>query len=249
MLNKIYIKSLAKVIMKNRGKILIILLALIFIVATHLVCSSNPVEEKYRQKWYSVSFSGVWAKGEAFYTSEYAIKTNVTFYGENIFPAKLFSQNRLEKVCENYTRTKYKRVCVNNTLGYRQVIKKTCKRVGGVSGETICEEKSYNVTTRAKQICTREQYEEQYEKCKWVRIFKKRIGCIGPNGVYTNKIGFENLEYSLDNGDWEQVPCEKDRITVTGNSIRFRLNIPFECDIPIDHFDAIRVNRDLRSEG
>ena len=186
-----------------------------------------------------VEFIGDWEEGETLYSEDYNIEDGY-FYGRDVYPLRTSTQNRREKVCEIYTKTRYKRVCTENTNGYREVKRYRCSSHGYPWSEVTCEWVTYQIPTRSKKICKRVPYEKEYKKCKWIRTNKVKIGCQNPSG-YTNQLNLENFKYSKDGINWLQVPYYNKRIYLEHTLVKFKLEIPEECSPKYNFNKAIYI--------
>ena len=189
-----------------------------------------------------VSFYGVWGNGSTMYSNVHFIE-NGTIYGKDAYSLTSSGQNARVRECYNITKVRTRRECYNNTLGYRVVTRRRCSRIGGIFGETVCEEKQYNVTTRRKKICQRVPYNKTYTRCKWVRANQTSIGCNNSDGTFTNKLSLSNYQYSFDNSTWVQVPYVGDAVAVWNKNVTFKLDIPKLCNNKYKYNRAVKIRR------
>lgn len=107
---------------------------------------------------------------------------------------------------------------------------RTCTKIY----ETVTEKKCRWV--HRQRVCT------LTERQKLVRTLCTKptleIGCMNPDGKYTNQLNLMNFEYSLDGGAWQTVPYEK---TEVNGAVNFRLNIPSDCKPTYNYNEVISI--------
>lgn len=168
-----------------------------------------------------------------------------------------------ERECEYniYTKTRYKRVC--EKIPYeREYRKRVCEKVqvgvynsGKPKYKRVCEYETYT-KTKYKRVCEKVPYEKEYRKrvcewvyneveyqdCHWERTNRVVIGCMNPDGVYTNQLSLKNFYYTTNGNDWSVVPyhsnSEYNWVWLEDTQVRFKLEIPSRCS-PVYDYDSV----------
>lgn len=160
-----------------------------------------------------VTFNGNFNNGTTLYSDVYPSGI-YSVYGTDVYPVIDNTQNQRQKVCTTYFREKRNRVCHTEIINNRR-----------------------------KRICEIQITQIPYEKCRYYRINPVTIGCLNPNGEYTNQLRLENFKVSLDFGSsWVEVPYSQ-----YGNP-SFSVNSPlmFKVDIPIVCSPTYEINKAIR---
>lgn len=160
----------------------------------------------------NVEFNGDWNPGTTLESSW--VHVDGFFYGKDVYKDR--SSITTERVCTNKTITYKEPVCDVTTTYITRLVR--------IRHGTVV---TYENRTRArtKKECHLETKTKIVESCRNVRT---KIGCMNPNGIYTNQLSLGNFEYSLDGLTWNQVPYPNDKILIN-DDVLFRLNIPEEC--------------------
>lgn len=122
------------------------------------------------------------------------------FYGKDAYPIRDSTQNQRQKVCTTEYREKRSRVC------HYEII-----------------------NNKKKRICETEITLIPYQKCKYFIINPVKIGCLNPNGVYTNQLSLYNFYYSFDGINWNNIPYPNDKISTINSQVIFKVEIPEIC--------------------
>lgn len=186
-----------------------------------------------------VKFDGEWKENTTLFSKWYSVDKG-WIWGKDVYPIRKPWMNKREKVCYAYNKTRYKRVCRENTDGYRIVRRYVCRR-RGLDYKIECEWIEKKIPTKRKWICERIPYQKQYKKCRWITKNRVKIGCMNPNGVYTNQLSLENFKYTLDEVNWFNIPYPQNKLELTNTTIKFRLDIPAECSPKYKYNRAIRI--------
>ena len=124
-------------------------------------------------------------------------------------------------------------------VGYKDRTKRICHKEGR---KRICEKITYQIPKR-KRVCHYETYLKPYTKCRYIYISQKvTIGCLNPNGDYTNSLYLENFEYQIKGESWKKLVPEPEKINIEKKKVRFRVTIPDVCNPKYDLDSAVVIS-------
>lgn len=174
-----------------------------------------------------VTFNGNFQNGTTLHSNVKHL-TNQSFYGKDVYKDRSTIYSNV--VCTNETINYMEPVCVSNTTYYTRLVRVR-------HGHNITyENRTYS---RTRRECHSESRTKIVESCRTVRT---KIGCLNPNGVYTNQLNLMNFEYSFDGSNWFKVPYPRNEIFVSDADVQFRVIIPAVCSPVYFINSAIYIN-------
>lgn len=165
-----------------------------------------------------VPFNGEFKNGTTLFSDSIPV-TNSALYGYDVYPIRSFNL-----ICTDTVYLSPKRICEQNLTGYINITRRTCTYSNYIQDCTvrIIQNPVY------KTYCHTIYIQKTRTTCRTDTTLP--IGCLNPDGVYTNQLSLSNFRFSNDSGStWFNVPYGINQIYIKNQTLIFKVEIPALC--------------------